>query len=61
MAKCYLCCKGPQVGFNVSHSKRHTKRRWLPNLQPRTIMFGGALKRVKVCTRCMRTQHKLVS
>ncbi|MHA7840362.1 MAG: 50S ribosomal protein L28 [Gammaproteobacteria bacterium] len=25
----------PQVGNNVSHSKRRTKRRWLPNLHVR--------------------------
>jgi len=58
MARCYFCGKGPRSGFNVSHSNRHTKRRWLPNLQPYTVMVEGKPKRVRVCTRCMRTQVK---
>ncbi|HIC88975.1 MAG TPA: 50S ribosomal protein L28, partial [Anaerolineae bacterium] len=31
MAKCEICGKGPQFGHNVSHSMRHTKRKWRPN------------------------------
>ncbi|MQY73348.1 MAG: 50S ribosomal protein L28, partial [Dehalococcoidia bacterium] len=27
--KCDICGKSPQFGHNVSHSKRHTKRRWV--------------------------------
>jgi large subunit ribosomal protein L28 len=29
---CQVTGKRPMVGYNVSHSKRHTKRRFLPNL-----------------------------
>ncbi len=29
---CQVTGKRPMVGCNVSHSKRHTKRRFLPNL-----------------------------
>lgn len=33
MAKvCRITGKKPQVGHNVSHSMRHTKRRFMPNL-----------------------------
>ncbi|MCG3203403.1 MAG: 50S ribosomal protein L28 [Elusimicrobia bacterium] len=28
---------GPQTGMNVSHSNRHTKRRWEPNLKKKRI------------------------
>ena len=31
--RCELTGKGPMVGNNVSHSKRHTKRVYRPNLQ----------------------------
>lgn len=29
---CQITGKRPITGYNVSHSKRHTKRRFLPNL-----------------------------
>ncbi|MCJ7520717.1 MAG: 50S ribosomal protein L28 [Dehalococcoidia bacterium] len=58
--KCELCGKGPQFGNNVSHSKRHTKRQWLPNLQTTTVVIDGKKKRMNICTRCLRTQNKVV-
>lgn len=58
MAKCDLCGKGPQFGHNVSHSKRRTNRRWLPNIRQATVVVNGKEMRLKVCMRCLRTQHK---
>jgi len=46
------------TGNNVSHSKVHTKRRFLPNLQTAHILRSGRLVRARVCTRCLRTQAK---
>ena len=46
-------------GNNVSHSKRHTKRTWRPNIQRATILINGLRKQVQICTRCLRTQHKM--
>ncbi|MBM3156544.1 MAG: 50S ribosomal protein L28 [Chloroflexi bacterium] len=57
--KCELCSKEPMVGDNVSHSKRHTQRRWMPNITKATIVIDGKKKRVNICTRCLRTQHKV--
>ena len=57
--KCDLCGKSPQFGHNVSHSKRRTNRRSLPNIQPAKIIVNGQLKRLNLCTRCLRSQHKL--
>jgi len=57
--KCDLCDKTPQFGNNVSHSKRHTKRRWMPNIHRVTLIVDGKKKRLSLCTRCLRTQHKL--
>ncbi|MFH0942117.1 MAG: 50S ribosomal protein L28 [Chloroflexota bacterium] len=56
--KCDLCGKSPQFGHNVSHSKRHTARRWLPNIHPATLYQGGKPQRLNLCTRCLRTHHK---
>ncbi len=56
--KCELCGKTPQFGHNVSHSKRHTLRDWDTNVHPARVMVEGKLKRMNICTRCMRTLNK---
>ncbi|MBQ7501381.1 50S ribosomal protein L28 [bacterium] len=58
---CELCGKGPTTGNLVSHSNRHTRRRWLPNLMKVSFMVKGAPKSVKVCTRCMRSLKRSMS
>ena len=45
-------------GFNVSHSKRHTPRRWLPNVQRARVLVNGVARRMYACTRCIRTLQK---
>jgi large subunit ribosomal protein L28 len=57
--KCDLCGKTPMFGHNISHSKRHTNRQWTPNIHPVTITIDGKKKKMNLCTRCLRTQHKL--
>ena len=57
--KCDICGKTPQFGHNVSHSKRHTNRQWTPNIHPVTLIIEGKPKKMNLCTRCLRTQHKL--
>lgn len=53
---CEVCGKGPQVGNNVSHANNKTKRRFMPNLQSvRTQLQSGEVKRMKVCTQCIRS------
>lgn len=61
--KCAVCNKTPIVGFKVSHSMRHTKRTWQPNLQKVRAEINGSVKRVSVCTRCLRSNKvkKVVS
>ncbi|MDR3614548.1 MAG: 50S ribosomal protein L28 [Candidatus Obscuribacterales bacterium] len=59
MAKvCDVCAKGPMTGrgytFLRSHWNSHDKRRWLPNLQPVRAMVAGAVKKMKVCTSCIK-------
>ncbi len=52
---CAICGKGPQVGYNISHAHNKTKRRWYPNLQRVKVIKDGTVKRIKVCTRCIRS------
>ena len=51
---CALCGKSAAFGYNVSHSKVHTHRRFAANLHVSAI--AGA--KLLVCTRCLRTQTK---
>jgi len=56
MAKvCEICGKGPLVGNNVSHANNKTRRRWLPNIQRVKTSINGAVRRINVCTRCIRS------
>ena len=59
MAKCELCGKAGHSGHNVSHSKRRTKTRFMPNIQKSTITVDGRLRRLSLCTRCLRTSSKM--
>jgi large subunit ribosomal protein L28 len=59
MAKrCDVCGKGPMTGYGYtflrSHYNPHNKRRWLPNLQPVKAIVQNTVKRLKVCTSCIK-------
>ena len=54
-ATCEICGKGPSFGNNVSHANNKTKRRWNPNLQPVKAIRNGKVKKIKACSRCIRT------
>lgn len=51
---CHVCGKGPRVGHSVSNANNRVKRRFMPNLQRVRILEGDRVKRVKVCTRCLK-------
>jgi len=53
--KCEVCGKGPAVGNRVSHANNKTKRRWLPNLQRVKVVVNGSVRRLMVCTACIRS------
>ncbi|MCX7957114.1 MAG: 50S ribosomal protein L28 [Endomicrobia bacterium] len=53
--KCLICNKGPVAGKNVSHSKKATRRRFIPNVQKKNFKYNGKLYKGYICTRCMRT------
>ena len=53
--KCEICGKGQVSGNAVSHSNRHSRRKWNPNIQTVKINDNGTVRRAKVCTRCIRS------
>lgn len=52
---CEICGKGPMAGNNISHAHNKTRRRWKPNLKMVKAKKGGGVKKMKVCTRCIRS------
>jgi ribosomal protein L28 len=43
----------------VSHSQRHTKRKWQPNLVKVTLLDEqGRRKRLRISTKALRTMNK---
>ncbi|MCL6445681.1 MAG: 50S ribosomal protein L28 [Alicyclobacillus sp.] len=52
--RCEVCGKEPVSGNRLSHSMIHTKRRWLPNIQSVRVNVNGTVKRIRVCTRCLK-------
>jgi large subunit ribosomal protein L28 len=56
MAKqCNVCGKGTVFGNNVSHAHNVTSRTWEPNLQKVRALVDGRVRRISVCTRCLRS------
>ena len=53
--RCEICGKGPSFGNRVSHAHNVTNRVFNPNLQKVRAVIGGVQKRVKLCTRCLRS------
>jgi large subunit ribosomal protein L28 len=52
--QCDICGKGALVGNNISHANNKTKKRSLPNLQRVRANVNGSVKRLRVCTRCLK-------
>ncbi len=55
--RCELTGKGVQTGNNVSHANNRTRRRFLPNLQSKSLLSDalGESIRFRVTTSTMRT------
>ena len=56
MATCAVCGKQRTIGNNVSHANNRTKRVIMPNLQKMRISTNRGIKKVYVCTRCLRSK-----
>jgi large subunit ribosomal protein L28 len=56
MAKeCEICGKRPVYGRSLSHAHNVSSRRFEPNLQRVRAMINGGVRRIRVCTRCIRS------
>lgn len=53
--QCEICGKKRMSGNNVSHAHNLTHRVFNPNLVTVRAKVEGSVKRVKVCTRCLRS------
>jgi len=53
--RCEICGKDYQTGNLVSHSNIKTHHRWKANIRSVKAIINGASKRIRVCTRCLRS------
>ncbi|MEO8430430.1 MAG: 50S ribosomal protein L28 [Acidobacteriota bacterium] len=54
--QCQFCGKTPKSGHRVSHANNVTNRKWHLNLKSvRAAAPGGGSRRVRACTRCIRS------
>lgn len=68
-ARCDLCGKGTAFGRNIRHKSTgrwqrkasRTPRTFKPNLQRQAVYRDGKPVRMRLCTRCLRSELKAVS
>lgn len=58
MASCSLCNKKSTAGNKVSHSNRHTKRRFYLNTRKMRFDINGKNERRTICMSCLKTMYK---
>ena len=64
--KCEVCDKRVAFGRNIRHKHSgrwerkapRTSREFRPNVQKKRMLVDGRWQRVKICTRCLRTEVK---
>ena len=61
MAKCEVCDKSIQTGHRISITRSQVSRRankiWRSNVKKvQIVKKNGAVRRAKVCTRCLRSK-----
>ncbi|MBM4159878.1 MAG: 50S ribosomal protein L28 [Ignavibacteria bacterium] len=52
---CEVCGKKAMAGNNVSHAHNRVPRRFLPNLQKVRAFVDGSVRRITVCTNCIKS------
>jgi large subunit ribosomal protein L28 len=52
---CEICGKGVAFGHTISHAHNVGPRRWNPNLQRVKVEMEGKVRRINVCTACLRS------
>ncbi len=58
MAKiCEVCGKSKVFGNKVTFSNKKSSRTWSPNIRKVRAVVNGSVKRINVCTRCLRSGY----
>ena len=66
--KCDVCDKRTKFGRNIRHQTRgskwvrkapRTSRFFKPNVHKKRMLIDGKMKRINICTRCLRTAMKI--
>jgi large subunit ribosomal protein L28 len=52
---CDVCGKKPVFGNQISHAHNVSSRVWYPNIQKVRVVVNRTRKRLRVCTRCLRS------
>jgi len=52
--QCDICKKTSLKANKVSFSNKHYAYRQEPNLQPMKVNINGTVKKIKVCTSCIK-------
>jgi large subunit ribosomal protein L28 len=55
--RCDICGKGSLGGNRISHAHNVSHRVWRPNLKRVRASVEGRVARIKVCTRCLRSNR----
>ncbi|MGM0395813.1 MAG: 50S ribosomal protein L28 [Bacillota bacterium] len=55
--KCEICGKSKVFGNKVTFSNKKSSRTWAPNIRRVKAVVNGSVKRINVCTRCLRSGH----
>ena len=52
---CAVTGKKPTYGNRVSHANNKSRRRFLPNLKSVRANVSGRVRKLRVCTQCIRS------
>jgi large subunit ribosomal protein L28 len=53
--RCDCCGRGKNLAHSVSHSNIKTRKEQLPNLRNVHVIEEGHPRRIRVCSRCLRS------
>jgi len=54
-SRCDICNKEVIFGNKISHSHKKNNRVFKPNIQKVTIEINGSIKKVNICTKCLKS------
>lgn len=55
---CEICGRSKMAGCTISHANNKSNRQYSINLKETTMVVDGKEKRVRACTKCIKTAKK---